>query len=61
LHTLIARHGPGGLPGDHINIGFDGATSRMHEGKTRYELERLKGQGDGRIKTDIRDDEYFAL
>lgn len=35
-----SRNGEGSLDGDHINIHFDGATARMVEGKTRYELER---------------------
>jgi replicative DNA helicase len=35
-----SRNGGGSLDGDHINIHFDGATARMVEGKTRYELER---------------------
>lgn len=61
LINLIARHGPGGLLGDYINVGFDGATSRMYEGKTRYELERTRGQDRGKIETDIGDEETFTL
>lgn len=44
LVVEVARHGPGCKAGDWININFDGATSRMQEGKTRYELERDKKQ-----------------
>lgn len=42
LINLIARHGPGGEPGDYINIVFENTTAQMTEGKTRRELDRGK-------------------
>lgn len=61
LINLIARHGPKRIPGDYINVGFDGATAKMYEMKTRYEVEKTKERKCGKIKTDIGNDETFTL
>jgi replicative DNA helicase len=52
LHVLVARHGPGAIPGDYINLHFDGATARMTEGRTRYEVEREKVREEKGIEVD---------
>jgi replicative DNA helicase len=47
-----ARHGPGSMPRDYINIKFDGATAHMQEGPTRYELDRQRAHDKGEFQVD---------
>jgi replicative DNA helicase len=43
LVPLIARHGEGLGLGDYISLKFDGRTSKMTEGMTRYQIRDAKG------------------
>jgi replicative DNA helicase len=36
------RHGPGMVRGDYINVFMEGAKARISEGKTKYELKRIR-------------------
>ncbi len=52
-----SRHGSGTEPGDYINFEFDGATARLTEGKTRFELEKDRRNAKPTIQCDDDDTE----
>jgi len=50
LLCLIARHGPG-ADGNYISLDFDGATCRMKETKTKFEIYKERGSRTSEEKT----------
>lgn len=53
LKILEARHGPGMHEMDYINCNFNGSIAKIKEGKTKFEIEKIKKSKDAMNSLDL--------